>query len=64
MVDLPEPYKAAAVLSYERALRGAFYFCFAMALVTVLSGLGMREIDATKGEPIRDDDSADDQSER
>jgi len=47
--DLEEPFKSAAIASYDQAIHAVFIFCAAFALLTVISGACVREIDTTDG---------------
>lgn len=42
---LPEPLKSAAIASYQKGLHAVFICTVVLSVITLLSGLGIREVD-------------------
>lgn len=42
---LPEPLKSTAIASYQKGLHAVFICTVVLSVITLLSGLGIREVD-------------------
>lgn len=51
--DLDPIHKAQAILSYRNALHAVFVVCGVLAVVALLAGMGIKEIDLSAKKPVK-----------